>query len=139
MSNNLPDVREAEQLSKSFELARDIITRDYLYNLEEMDVCDIPEELKQVKISDFSRIYHFERFVSDKKENMLDKLVTVLSAAYTSGSSVVTIIKGTADRTDYYIGVVNKSFSESKKDKRFITHIWVCHNVLNVKKPLYNF
>ncbi|MBE6662880.1 MAG: ATP-binding protein [Ruminococcaceae bacterium] len=112
MSNNLPDVRETEQLSKSFELARDIITRDYLYNLEEMEVCEIPEELKQVEISDFSRIYHFERFVSDKKENMLDKLVTVLNAAYTSGSSVVTIIKGSADRTDYYIGVVNKSFSK---------------------------
>lgn len=111
MSSNLPDVREAEQLSNSFELARDVITRDYLYSLEDLDVCEIPDELKQVNISDFSRFYHFERFVSDKKENMMDKLVTVLSAAYTSGSSVVTIIKGTATRTDYYLGVVSKSFA----------------------------
>lgn len=111
-SNNLLDIREEEQLSESFELAKDIITRDYLYNLENMEVCDVPDTLKNIKISDFARIYHFKRFVSDKKENMLDKLVTVLSAAYTSRSSVVTIVKGAVGRTDYYIGVVNKSLDE---------------------------
>ena len=112
MNNQIDEVRDSEQLSKSFELAKDIITRDYLYNLENMDVCEIPESIKDIKITDFSRLFHFERFVSDKNENMIDKLVTVLNAAYTSGSSVVTIIKGGKDHTDYYLGVVNKSLTE---------------------------
>lgn len=110
MDNQL-EPRDSEQLSESFELAKDIITRDYLYNLTNMEVCELPEALQDVRIADFTRLFHFERFISDKNENMLDKLVTVLSAAYTSKSSVITIIKGNKDRTDYYIGVVNKSLS----------------------------
>ena len=110
MDNQL-EPRDTEQLSASFELAKDIITRDYLYNLSKMEVCELPEALRDVHIADFTRLFHFERFISDKNENMLDKLVTVLSAAYTSKSSVITIIKGNRDRTDYYIGVVNKSLS----------------------------
>ena len=110
MDNQL-EPRDSEQLSQSFELAKDIITRDYLYNLTNMEVCELPEALQDVRIADFTRLFHFERFISDKNENMLDKLVTVLSAAYTSKSSVITIIKGNKDRTDYYIGVVNKSLS----------------------------
>ena len=35
MDNQL-EPRDSEQLSQSFELAKDIITRDYLYNLTNM-------------------------------------------------------------------------------------------------------
>lgn len=110
MDNQL-EARDAEQLSHSLELAREIITRDYLYTLSKLPVQELPESIRHINIQNYTRLFHFERFVSDKNENMLDKLVTVLTSSYTSNSTVLTIIKGSKTRTDYYIGVVNKDLT----------------------------
>lgn len=114
--NALADVRDYAQLAASVGMAKEIVTKDYLCELESYEVCSLPEELRNIDIEDFARLYKFKKIVSDKNENTIDKLVTVLNSAFTSHSTVITLINGNDDHTDYYMGVVSKDASQSKYD-----------------------
>ena len=116
MNSELAEVRDTNELLLSIETAKNLVTKDYLYDLKKYEVCELPEELKNIDIADYTRLFHFEKFVSDKKENMLDKLTTVLNAAYTSDSTVTAIIKGTHEKTDYYLGVVSKDIEQNSHE-----------------------
>ncbi len=116
MMDNSLDIRANDALELSLEQAHDIITRDYLFQLSQYEVKELPDNLKGIDISEHVRLYHFTKLVSDKNENMLDKLVTVLNAAYTSNASVITIIQGQAQRTDYYLGIVSKDPTQETYD-----------------------
>lgn len=115
MNTELAEVRDIKQLAQSLDLAKDIITKDYLYQLAEYQVAELTDELKQLDITEYTRIYKFTRMVSDKKESVIDKLVTVLNAAYSSNATVITLISGHEEYTDYYIGVVSKDISQQKE------------------------
>ena len=114
--NALADVRDYAQLAASVGMAKEIVTKDYLCELESYEVCSLPEELRNIDIENFTRLYKFKKIVSDKNENTIDKLVTVLNSAFTSHSTVITLIDGNYDHTDYYMGVVSKDVSLSKYD-----------------------
>ena len=114
--NALADVRDYAQLAASVGMAKEIVTKDYLCELESYEVCSLPEELRNIDIEYFTRLYKFKKIVSDKNENTIDKLVTVLNSAFTSHSTVITLIDGNYDHTDYYMGVVSKDVSLSKYD-----------------------
>lgn len=116
MEKEIAEYRNLKELSLALELADDIVSKNYLYRLEKMEVCDLPSELNDIDIIEYSRIYKFRKFVSDKSENMIDKLVTVLNAAYSSNATVITIICGHETYTDYYLGVVSKDIGQEKCD-----------------------
>ncbi|EJP19371.1 PF01935 domain protein [Lachnoanaerobaculum sp. ICM7] len=108
MNTELSEIQDINKLNESLLLAKDIITKDYLYQLNQYQVVDMPTELRELDITEYTRIYKFTKMVSDKKESVIDKFVTVLNAAYLSNATVVTFIKSNKEYTDYYLGVVNK-------------------------------
>lgn len=110
------DPREVEQLNSAFALAQDIITRDYLYQLQDYEACPLPKELQDIDITNYTRLFRFCKLVTDKNESMLDKMVTVLAAAYTSNATILTIIKGDNEKTEYYLGVVSKDIEQARYD-----------------------
>lgn len=116
MTTELADSRDFQELANALTLASDVITKDYLCQLKSCELCPLPDELEDVDIAEYTRLYHFRRFVLDKDEPTLDKLVTVLNAAYTSHSTVLTIINGHASYTDYYVGVVSKDVDQGYSD-----------------------
>ena len=69
MNSELAEVRDTNELLLSIETAKNLVTKDYLYDLKKYEVCELPEELKNIDIADYTRLFHFEKFVSDKKEN----------------------------------------------------------------------
>lgn len=83
------DVKDMNKIAISLDLAKDVVTKDYLYKLGEYEIVEIPDTLKHLNISQYTRIYKFTKLVSDQNENVNDKLVTVLNAAYTSNATVV--------------------------------------------------
>lgn len=115
MHTELVEVQDIKRLAQSLDLAKDVITKDYLYQLSEYQVAELPEELKKLDISEYTRIYKFTKMVSDKKESVIDKFVTVLNAAYSSNATVVTLISGHKECTDYYLGVVSKDISQQNE------------------------
>ncbi len=112
MDTQVAEVQDMNKLAMSLDLAKDVITRDYLYQLSEYSVAELPEEFKELDIADYTRIFKFTKMVSDKKESMIDKFVTVLNAAYSSNATVVTLISGHKEYTEYFLGVVSKDIDQ---------------------------
>lgn len=112
MQNELAEIQDVNKLALSFELAKDIITKDYLYKLSDYDVLELPETLKNVDIAEYLRVYRFTKMVSDKNESVIDKFVTVLNAAHSINATLITIISGHKERTDYFFGVVSKDLNQ---------------------------
>lgn len=115
MEAKLTEVRDMNKLALSLDLAKDVITKDYLYKLGEYQVAEMPAELKKLDIAEYTRIFRFTKMVTDKKESVIDKLVTVLNAAYSCNATVVTLIVGSKDCTEYYLGVVSKDISQANQ------------------------
>ena len=115
MNTELAEVQDLNKLAESINLAKDVITKDYLYQLSKYEVAELPDELKQLDISEYTRIYKFTKMVSDKNESVIDKFVTVLNAAYSSNATVITLISGHREYTDYYLGVVSKDVSQQNE------------------------
>ncbi|SDB55424.1 AAA-like domain-containing protein [Ruminococcaceae bacterium FB2012] len=108
METMLSDARNTDDLASALDAANIIITKNYLYKLEQFTVKELPEKIMETDIVDHTRLFRFRRFVSDKKENTIDKMVTILNAAYSCNASVITLIKGEKDHCDYYMGIVSK-------------------------------
>ena len=115
MYTELAEIQDLNELAESINLAKDIITKDYLYQLSKYEVVELPNELKELDISEYTRIYKFTKMVSDKNESVIDKFVTVLNAAYSSNATVITLISGHKEYTDYYLGVVSKDVSQQNE------------------------
>ena len=90
MGENLAEIHDMNKLAVSLDLAKDVITKEYLYKLQDYEVKEIPKELQNLDISEYTRIYKFTKMVSDKNESVIDKLVTVLNAAYSSSATLIT-------------------------------------------------
>ena len=115
METTVMDIHDMNKLMLSLELSKNVITKDYLCKLSEYEVADIPEKLKQLDISEYTRMFKFKKMVYDKNENVIDKLVTVLNAAYSSKATVVTLISGHKFFTEYYVGIVGKDIEQRRK------------------------
>lgn len=115
MEIQLAEIQDTDKFAHSLELANDIITKDYLYHLNDYEVAPIPGEMKEIDIAEYTRIYKFTKMVSDKKENFIDRFVTVLNAAYSSNASIVTFIFGQKDSVEYYLGVVSKDIDQQRE------------------------
>ena len=116
METTVMDIHDMNKLMLSLELSKNVITKDYLCKLSEYEVADIPEKLKQLDISEYTRMFKFKKMVYDKNENVIDKLVTVLNAAYSSKATVVTLISGHKFFTEYYVGIVGKDIEQRNTD-----------------------
>ncbi|NFT91104.1 ATP-binding protein [Clostridium botulinum] len=110
--NDSLDVRRKKDLIQAFSNSDTIINKNYLRNLEELEVIGLPKELENIDIISKVRFIKIDKLVYNKNENMLDKLTTVLNAASLSGASVATIINSDGNRIEYYIGVINKNSKE---------------------------
>ena len=118
--NNSLDIRRKQDLIQAFSNADTIINKNYLRNLEELEIIRLPRELENIDIISKARFIKISKLVYSKNENVLDKLATVLNAAALSGASVATIINSDGSKIDYYIGVINKN---SKEDLTVQTEI----------------
>lgn len=115
MNTELKKVQDRNRLVQSLELAKNVITKDYLYQLSEYQVLELPSDLRRLNIDEYTRIYKFTRIVSDQNESVIDKFVTVLNAAYSSNATVITLISGHKEYIEYYLGVVSKDVSQQKE------------------------
>ncbi|MCM1025883.1 MAG: DUF87 domain-containing protein [Roseburia sp.] len=116
MDTNLAEIQDYKKLALSMETAKDIVTKSYLYQLDSCEAEKLSENLEGLDIAEYTRFYKFRKMVSDKKESTLDKLVTVLNSAYTSNATVITLISGRKEFTDYYLGVISKDISQQSEN-----------------------
>ena len=100
--------------------AENILSKNYIYSLNELELVEIPYNIKNLKIEEKSRFIKINKLVYNKNESTIDKLTTIFDALYSSNTSIVTIIKSDKSKVDYYIGTVDKSNLDNISDKQEI-------------------
>lgn len=93
-------------LEQGLAVADQFINRNYLINLSDCQVMPIEEEYK---VFNKIRLFHVEKMVYDKHENINDKLISVYSAIQSLGSSLLLIIDSKAGGIDFYLGIRSES------------------------------
>lgn len=108
----LKEIKEND-LSFSLGITDSILSKNYLAKLSD---CDIASKYKiddydifKERLNASVRFFDLTQIVLNKKENMRDKLVTVFSAVWNTGASLLIQIKGTTSKTEIRIGVKNQN------------------------------
>lgn len=99
-SNHLALVEQGLSVADQF------VNRNYLINLSDYQVMPLEEEYK---IYNKIRLFHVQKMVYDRHENINDKLISVYSALQNLGSSALLIINSTTNGIDFYLGVRSES------------------------------
>lgn len=110
------------ELNNVLELTDSIINRKYLSFLANSETYQIrpmiAKEL-QIDVHKHGRMFHLKKFIYDRNENFLSKLITVVNVAYALKGTIVTTIQSKEDCIDFYIGIVakEKTGERGKKDR----------------------
>ena len=105
--NEVLDIRKKEQLMQAFYSVEQIVSKNYLHNLQDYQIKQISRELADKKVSSMTRLVKLEKYVVNKKENNLEKIGMVYSALSGGNSSLVYIIDSKDNQVNLYLGVVN--------------------------------
>ena len=105
--NEVLDIRKKEQLMQAFYSVEQIVSKNYLHNLQDYQIKQISKELANKKVSSITRLVKLDKYVINKQDNNLEKLGMVYSALSGGNSSLVYIIDSKDNQVDLYLGVVN--------------------------------
>lgn len=95
---------------QSLSLVNDVVLKNYLSKLDEMDVVPIEKNHKIDNIV----MYKISKMVYDKEEYATDKFSSVIGAMSYADGSIYLIVDGKKNRTDFYLGV--KGNDENRSD-----------------------
>lgn len=90
------------QIIEQLGTAARFIDKNYLNDLSEYRVLAVEEHLKKHNLS---RLYHIQKIIYDKKEDINGKLISVFHSVMPFCKSIVLLLKGTKDSVDLYIGI----------------------------------
>ena len=82
-------------------VAGQFVNKSYLCNLNDYPVIPIDEDLK---VHNKIRLYHVQKIVYDKNENINDKLISVYNALQDLRSAALLVIDSTESGIEFYIG-----------------------------------
>ena len=101
------DPRDLSERREGLQRALELVTTDYVTNLNSCTVLPMPEQMQEQMedIAQWTRLYHMDKVVYAPKENFLQKITTVLYTAYAQDTPVMVLVTSDGKKTDYYIGV----------------------------------
>ena len=102
------DNRELAKLNKEVQnglkLVDDIVLKNYISSLEELEIIPLDEELKENNI-DRIRLFNITKMVYKKDEASSYKFASIFNAVASTNSSLITIINSDGKDTKFYLGV----------------------------------
>lgn len=102
------DDKELEKLNESIQnslkLVDDIVLKNYISSLEELEIIPLNEELKENNI-DRIRLFNITKMVYKKDEASSYKFASIFNAVASTNSSLITIINSDGKDTKFYLGV----------------------------------
>jgi len=101
--------KEISALDSSFINATEIITKNYLDRLERYEIVLPSEEELDIDISECGKFYKLSKLVTNREENFLNKLTTIVNVVSAIDCSLTTIIKSNGYKIDFYFGIISKN------------------------------
>lgn len=90
------------QMLGQIEAANRFIDKSYLESLQEYRIQSLGDYNKKHNLT---RLYHVERIIYDKDENINEKLVSVFHSVMPFCKNIIFILKGNVDCVNLYIGI----------------------------------
>lgn len=113
--------RNQQDLYDAFKSADTILLKKYINNLDKLPLIQPSKSITDIKIGSNAALYHVDKLVYDKKENIHDKLTTVFSSLLSDeNNGLIMLIRGKKDHIDLYIGNVSRNVSEGKVPPKVI-------------------
>lgn len=109
--NDVVLTKENSMLEKAFENADIALSKSYLSNLTNGEVLSIKSDSND--INSVVRFFSIGQIVTNKSENMRDKLSNVFHSVWNADGSILLLIKGKKDSTEIYMGIKNVLFDGS--------------------------
>lgn len=107
------DERNQQDLYNTFESADTILLKKYVNELYKYPIIEPGKNITDIKVGTNAALYHIDKLVYDKKENIHDKLTTVFSSLLSDDNNgLIMIIKGLKDHVDFYIGNVSRDIND---------------------------
>ena len=104
-------IDELDELNKEIEdklkLVDDIVLKNYISSLEELEIITLDEELKENNIIDKVRLFNITKMVYKKDEVNSYKFASIFNAVANINSSLITIINSNGKDTKFYLGIRN--------------------------------
>lgn len=102
-------VTEAQMLSQ-IEAANQFIDKNYLESLKEYRVHPLDERFKKHNLT---RLYHINKIIYDKDEDINEKLVSVFHSVMPFCKNILLILKGNVNSVDLYLGIRSSQISNA--------------------------
>ena len=98
--DNMDSMEREKQALNALSLVNDIVLKNYLVQLSNMDFVEIPDIS-----SDGVVLFKINKMVYEKDEYATDKFISTVSAMTFTSSSIFLIVDGRIDHTDFYLGI----------------------------------
>ncbi len=109
----MEDERKRADLYNAFENADTILLKKYVNDLDQLPMIEVGDDITKIKVGSNACLYHVDKIVYDKNENIHDKLMTVYTSLTSSEKiSLIMIIRGLKTHVDLYLGAVGRNISE---------------------------
>lgn len=109
----MTDERKKQDLYNAFENADTILLKKYVSNLDSLPLVQADEAITNIKVGSNACLYHIDKLVYDKAENIHDKLMTVYTSLFSDEeTALIMILKGMKTHVDLYLGVASRHVSE---------------------------
>ncbi|MCI6639057.1 MAG: DUF87 domain-containing protein [Lachnospiraceae bacterium] len=93
-----------DNLDEATSLIDDVVLKRYLYNLSDLEVVPLPDNMKDIGSI---RLFKITEMVYQKKEYSTYKLASVLSSLQSLDCGVFILLDSNGEKTDFYMGIRN--------------------------------
>lgn len=103
---NLPKYKSLDiQFQEALQVVDDIVLKNYITKLRDLDIIPLGEEELQYNISENVRFFKITEMVYEKDEYSTHKFASVFNALATTECAVFIIIDSNGEKTDFYMGI----------------------------------
>ena len=109
------DVRNNNDLLSAFELADNIVQKNYISEIQKLDIEEPTKEFLKKKVGSGMRMFKIDKIIYDKNENNLQKLTNVYNMAHSQDLSIFLLLNSDGAEVQMYLGICEEDSPSKQK------------------------
>lgn len=115
MKKDTLDVRDTNDLLSAFELADNIVQKNYISEIQKLDIEEPTKEFLKKKVGSGMRMFKIDKIIYDKNENNLQKLTNVYNMAHSQDLSIFLLLNSDGAEVQMYLGICEEDSPSKQK------------------------
>ena len=109
------DIRNTNDLLSAFELADNIVQKNYISEIQKLDIEEPTKEFLKKKVGSGMRMFKIDKIIYDKNENNLQKLTNVYNMAHSQDLSIFLLLNSDGAEVQMYLGICEEDSPSRQK------------------------